>query len=149
VRDGVPIKEEAVHVEEVGDMYAITVVLFSIPMWISIVAWRHEHGLAYEPAQRRWRSYCLRLALFLGLIATLTGMGFWLVEVRAIHFQGTFHTRVPAVMALYVPLQEVAKWTVLATLGVGILAKGKGRLLVLGAALSIFLVNILLGCWKS
>jgi 4-amino-4-deoxy-L-arabinose transferase-like glycosyltransferase len=52
-------------------------------------------------------------------------------------------------MALYVPLQEVAKWTVLATLGVGILAKGKGRLLVLGAALSIFLVNILLGCWKS
>lgn len=126
-------------------MYAITAVLFSIPIWISVVAWRHELGFAYEPAQRRWRSYCLRLALFLALVGALAAMGFWLVRVRAIHFQGTFHTPVPAVMALYDPLQEVAKWAVVATLGVGILAKGKGRLLVLGAALSIILVNILLG----
>jgi len=124
-------------------MYAITMVLYLIPMWILAIAWRREFRGEYELAQRSWRSYSLRLALFFAIIAILAGMGFLLVDVRAIHFQGSFHVPAPAVFRSYIPLREIAKWPLAATVGLGVLAKGKGRLLVIGAAISILLVNIL------
>jgi hypothetical protein len=131
------------NVEEASDIYTITVVLFLIPIWILLVAWRRELGGEYELPQRNWRSYSLRLALSFATIATLTDMGFLLVQVRLIHFQGSFHIPAPSVGRLEIPLREIAKWSLAATVGLGVLAKGKGRLLVIGAALSILLVTIL------
>jgi hypothetical protein len=56
--------------EEASDVYTITVVLFLIPIWILVFAWRCEFGDEYEFAQRNWRSHSLRLALFFATIAT-------------------------------------------------------------------------------
>jgi len=45
---------------------------------------------------------------------------------------------------LWLPLRETAKWSVVATVALGAFAKGKGRLLVIGSAISIVFVIFLL-----
>jgi len=121
-------------------MYVITVVLFLIPLSILGIAWRGELRSGKEPAHRDWRSYCMRLALVVATIATSTAMGFWLSWT---HSGGSPHGMMPA-PGLWLPLREIAKWLVVATVAIGAFAKGKGRLLVIGSAISIFFVIFLL-----
>ena len=121
-------------------MYAITVVLFLIPMSILGIAWRGEFKSGKELTHRDWRSDCLKLALFVATIATFTAMGFWLSWT---HSGGSPHGLMPPA-GLWLPLREIAKWAVLATVVIGALAKGKGRLLVIGSAISIVFVIFLL-----
>ena len=121
-------------------MYAITVVLFLIPMSILGIAWRSELGSGKGLAHRDWRSNCLSLALFASTIATLTALGFWLSWT---HNGGSPHGMMPA-PGLWLPLRETAKWSVVATVAIGALARGKGRLLVIGSAISTFFVIFLL-----
>jgi hypothetical protein len=121
-------------------MYVITVVLFLIPLSILGIAWRGEFGRCKEIAHLDWRSYFMRLALVVGSVATLTAMGFWLSWT---HNGGSPHGLMPA-PGLWLPLREIAKWSVVATVAIGTFARGKGRLLVIGSAISIFFVIVLL-----
>src|SRR5258708_30596708 len=59
-------------------MYVMTVILFLIPFSILGIASRDELRRNKTAAQPDWRSYCLRLALISGILATLTAMSFWL-----------------------------------------------------------------------
>jgi len=121
-------------------MYAITVVLFLSPMSILGIAWRGELRSGKELARRDWRSNCQSLALFVASIATLTAMGFWLSWT---HNGGSPHGMMPA-PGLWLPLRETAKWSVVATVALGAFARGKGRLLVIGSAISIVFAIFLL-----
>jgi hypothetical protein len=121
-------------------MYAITLVLFLIPMSILAIAWRDELKIGKDLGHRNWRSDCLRLALFAATIATLTAMGFW---ISWTHSGGSPHGMMPG-PGLWLPLREIAKWSVVTTLAIGAFAKGKGRLLVIGSASSICFVIFLL-----
>jgi hypothetical protein len=125
---------------EVDGMYTITVVLFLIPVSILGIAWRGELRSEKELARRDWRSNCLSLSLFVASIATLTAMGFWLSWT---HNGGSPHGMMPA-PGLWLPLRETAKWSVVATVAIGAFARGKGRLLVIGLAISIVFVIFLL-----
>lgn len=119
-------------------MYAVTMVLFLIPLSILGIAWRGELRKGKEV--RDWRSYCLRLALVAGIVATLTAMvsGFsWT------HNGGSPHGLMPR-PGLWLTLRPIVKWSVVATVALGAVAKGKGRLLIIGSAVSIFLVIWLL-----
>jgi hypothetical protein len=121
-------------------MYVVTVVLFLIPLSILGIAWRGELRSGKELAHLDWRSYCMRLALIAATIATLTAMSFWLSWTNS---GGSPHGMMPA-PGLWLTLRPIAKWLVVATVAVGAFAKGKGRLLVVGSAISIFFVLFLL-----
>lgn len=121
-------------------MYVITVVLFVIPLSILGIAWRGELRGSKKLAHRDWRSYCMRLALIVATVAAFTAMGFWLSWT---HSGGSPHGMMPA-PGVWLPLREIAKWSVVATVAIGAFARGKGRLLVVGSAISIFFVIFLL-----
>lgn len=121
-------------------MYVITVVLFLIPLSILVVAWRGELRSSKARAHLEWRSYCMRLALIVATIATLTAMGFWMSWT---HSGGSPHGMMPA-PGLWLTLRPSAMWLVVATVAIGAFAKGKGRLLVVGSAISIVFVIFLL-----
>ena len=121
-------------------MYAITVFLFLIPISILGFGWRDELRREKEVARRDWRSNCLSLALFVASCATITAMGFWLSWT---HNGGSPHGLMPE-GGLWLPLRETAKWLVAATIAIGIFARGKGRLLVIGSIFSIVLVLFVL-----
>ncbi len=94
-------------------MYAITAILFLIPMSILGIAWQVELRGETGLAQRDWRSSCLTLALIVTTIATLTAMGFWRSWT---HNGGSPHGLMPA-PGLWLPLREIAKWSVVAICG--------------------------------
>jgi hypothetical protein len=121
-------------------MYVITVVLFLIPLSILGVAWRGEVRRGKEQAHLNWRSYCMKLALIVATFATLTAMGFWFSWTNN---GGSPHGMMPA-PGLWLTLRPIAKWSVVATVAIGAFAKGKGRLLVVGSAISIIFVIFLL-----
>lgn len=121
-------------------MYVITVVLFVIPLSILGIAWRGDLKGSKELAHLDWRSYCMKLALIVATIANFTAMGFWLSWT---HNGGSPHGLMPA-PGLWVPLRDIAKLSVIATVAIGAFARGKERLLVLGSAISIVFVIFLL-----
>jgi hypothetical protein len=121
-------------------MYVMTVVLFLIPVSILGTAWRGEFGRRKELAHLDWRSCCMRLALVVASVATLTAMGFWLSWT---HNGGSPHGLMPA-PGLWLPLREIAKYSAVATVAIGTFVRGKGRLLVVGSAISIFFVIFIL-----
>ena len=121
-------------------MYVISVVLFLIPVAILGIAFRGELKSGKELAQLDWRSYCMRLALIVAVIATLTSAGFWFSWT---YNGGSPHGMMPA-PGLWLSLRRVSKWLVVATVAIGAFAKGRGRLLVLGSAISICFVIFLL-----
>jgi hypothetical protein len=124
-------------------MYAITVTLFLIPMVVLGIAWRGEFRSEYGPAHRDWRSYCLRLALFLATIATIAATGLALSKLCTLQFVGSYHLRAPTCGGWVFPLREITKWSVVATVGIGVFAKRKGRLFLIGIVLSLVLTLIL------
>ena len=121
-------------------MYTSTVILFMLPLAIVVIAWGVALRSEKAPTSPDWRTYCLRLELITATIATLTGLSFWLLWT---HSGGSPHGLMPA-SGLWFPFREIAKWSVLATVILGVFAKGKGRVLAIGSAFSIVLVSFLM-----
>ncbi|MFZ0418946.1 MAG: hypothetical protein WAM04_12685 [Candidatus Sulfotelmatobacter sp.] len=121
-------------------MYVITVILFLIPFSILGIASRDELRRNKAAEHPDWRSYCLRLALIVGTLAALAAMSFWFSWT---HSGGSPHGLMPA-PGPWLILRRIAKWLVVITVALGVIAKGKGRLLVIGSAVSIVCVIFLL-----
>ena len=121
-------------------MYVATFVLFLIPWSIICVAWKGSLKRDKEPSHQDWRSYMLWAALTMGSLATVTAMGFFLSWT---HGGGSPHGGTPK-PGLWLTLRPIATWSVLATVALGTFAKGKGRLLAVASAISIFFVTYLL-----
>jgi len=121
-------------------MYVATVILFLIPWSILLIAWRVSLKSSDELTNQDWRSYCLRAALIIATFATSTAMGF---SLSWTHNGGSPHSLMPQ-PGLWLSLRPIAKWSVVAAVVVGAFGKGKGRLLVVGSAVSIVFVIYLL-----
>jgi hypothetical protein len=121
-------------------MYVFTVILFLVPFSILGIASRDELRRNRVADRPDWRSSCLRLALIAGTLATLAAMGFWLSWT---HSGGSPHGLMPPI-GPWLVLRRIAKWLVVVTVALGVIAKGKGRLLVIGSAVSIVCVVFLL-----
>jgi hypothetical protein len=121
-------------------MYVITVILFSIPFSILGIASRDELRCNQATSHPYWRSYCLRLALIAGTLAALAAMRFWLSWTYS---GGSLHGLLPP-PGPWLVLRRVAKWLLVATVVLGVIAKGKGRVLIIGSAMSIVCVIFLL-----
>ena len=121
-------------------MYVITVFLFLIPFSILGIASRDEFRLNSAAVRPDWRSYCLRLALITGVLATIAAMSFW---ISWTYSGGSPHGMMPA-PGPWLTLRRLAKWLVVATMALGVLAKGKGRPLVIGSAIAVVCVIFLL-----
>jgi len=121
-------------------MYVIAVILFLIPFSILGFGWRDELRREKDATRRDWRSICLSLALFVASCATLIALGFWL---SWIHNGGSPHGFMPE-PGIWLALRETAKWLIVVTIVVGLFARGKGRLLVIGSIVSIVLASFVL-----
>jgi hypothetical protein len=121
-------------------MYAITAALFLIPLSILGIAWRGELKKGRNAASLDWRSYCLRLALVAGGTATLAAI---VSSFSWTHSGGSPHGRMPP-PGLWLTFRPIVKWSIVTTVAIGALAKGKGRLLAIGSAISVVFVIFVL-----
>lgn len=121
-------------------MYVATVILFLIPLSILCVAWRSWVLSGKDVKQLDWRSHCLKAALIIATFATVMAMAF---SLSFTHSGGSPHGGMPP-PGLWLTLRPIAMWSVVATIALGALGKGKIRLLVIGSAISIFCVLALL-----
>jgi hypothetical protein len=117
-------------------MYVATLILFLLPLSLLAAAWR-----SLKSSNGTWRLHSLTAAVVLGTLATLTSMVFWLSWT---HSGGSPHGLMP-LPGLWLKIRPLAEVSVLATIAVGALGKGKGRLFIIACALSIVLVVFLLG----
>lgn len=122
------------------EMNVAIFILFLIPWSILFVAWRGAVKTGKLSSHQDWRSSCLKLALIVATIATLTAMGF---NLSWTHNGGSPHGMTPG-PGLWLTLRPIAMWSVVATVVLGAFGRGKARLLIIGSAISIFFVDFLL-----
>ena len=121
-------------------MYTTTVILYLVPLTLLLFGWRGQVVAAKNEATLDWRYMCTWSALVVATIATLSAMSFWLAWT---HSGGSPHGLMPP-SGIWVPLREIAKWSLLVAFVMGLLGKGRGRLFVVGVTLSIILVMFFL-----
>jgi hypothetical protein len=119
-------------------MYVLTLVLFSVPCFLILVAWSRAVK-AKQAAPRDWRMNCLIAALVTGswmIVAALAFLFAWLHAGGDPHGMGT----PPG-------LWQVLRWVfwsaLLGTIVLTILAKGRGRLLILAVIVSTVLADFI------
>jgi hypothetical protein len=121
-------------------MYVSTFILFLLPSTLVSVAWQGSFKNSAGPSSEDWRVYCERIALVCGGLAVFAAVGFFL---SWIYNGGSPHGLEPR-DGFWQSLRPVAEMLVLATVMFGVFGKGRGRLFVVGSAISIFVVSTLL-----
>jgi hypothetical protein len=124
------------NISEVLEMYIASVALFLIPLSIISIAWRRELAVGTKLDDQDWRSYCLRAALLFVTITAVSAMCSFLSQTFN---GGSPHGAMPS-PGLWMRLRYITGFSIVSAVILGLLAKGKGRLLVLGAAISIVFV---------
>ncbi len=117
-------------------MYVLIANLFLIPLAMLGFAWHGELVKRKDVSSLDWRSLWLRLALITGDIATASSM---ISSFSRTHNGGSPHGLMPPA-GLWLTIRPIVKWSILTTLAIGIFAKGKGRLLAMGSAISIVII---------
>jgi hypothetical protein len=113
-------------------MYIVAVFLFLIPCSLILTGWSRAAKGWQESSEPKWRVNCVTASLLIASCAIPTGLAFilaWLHSGGNPHGMGT----APGVWQILV---RVFWWTLAASVALAILGKGKGRFLVLGAAVS-------------
>jgi len=121
-------------------MYVATVILFAIPWSIVAVAWGRAVKTNSAPMRRDLRSNFVWLGLIAATFATLTAMCF---EFSWTYNGGSPHGMGPG-PGSWLPLRRIAMWAVAGTIVLGAFGKGKVRLLIIGSAISIVVVDTML-----
>jgi hypothetical protein len=117
-------------------MYVVSGVLFLLPCSLLGVAWRRLTMDGQESAKPSWRTHCISAALLVASSATLVSV---VSIVSWLHSGGSPHGLGPP-PGLWKLLGPVLKWTLIASVVLATLGKGKGRILVLGGSVSVVLV---------
>ena len=121
-------------------MYVAMLILFMIPTAILSVAWVGPEKKNDRASPPQWRSECARFARIGATIALLASIGF---ETSWTYNGGSPHGMTPP-RGLWNIFGLVAIGSVIASIALGALGKGRGRLLVVASAISIFFVDLLL-----
>jgi hypothetical protein len=118
-------------------MYVVTLVLFSVPCFLMLGAWSRAVKTRQATPKPDWRMTCLIVALVAGSCTIAAGLSFvfaWL------HAGGNPHGMGPP-PGLWQVLRWVFWSALLGTIALTILAKGRGRLLILAAIVSAVLAD--------
>ena len=118
-------------------MYVVTLVLFSVPCLLMLSAWSRAVNARQAVPKPDWRITCLIAALVAGSCTIAAGLSFvfaWLHAGGNPHGMGT-----PP--GLWQVLRRVFWSALLGTIGLTILAKGRGRFLILAAIASAVLAD--------
>jgi len=118
-------------------MYVVTLVLFSVPCFLILSAWSRVVKVRQAAPKPNWRIACLVAALVAGSCTIAAGLSFvlaWLHAGGNPHGMGT----PPGPWQL---LRWVFWSALLGTIGLTILAKGRGRFLILAAIASAVLAD--------
>jgi hypothetical protein len=122
-------------------MYICSSILFLLPCSLLLVAWSRVFKSGPDSARPNWRTYCLKAAVLVASLVTLASMAFiasWLSN------GGSPHGLDPA-PGLWKPLGPLFGRSVVLSVVLAALGKGKGRLLLVGSALAnIFAVLMVL-----
>jgi hypothetical protein len=121
-------------------MYVATVILFAIPCSIVSVGWIRAFKAIDAPMRRDSRSNFAWLGLIAATFATVTAICF---EFSWTHNGGSPHGMGPG-PGLWLSLRRIAIWAVASTIVLGAFARGKVRLLIIGSAISIVIVDTML-----
>jgi hypothetical protein len=118
-------------------MYVVMLVLFSVPCFLMLNAWSRAVQMRQAATKPDWRITCLIVALVAGSCTIAAGLSFvfaWL------HVGGNPHG-----MGTPPGLWQVLRWVfwsaLLGTIGLIILAKGRGKFLILAAIVSAVLAD--------
>jgi hypothetical protein len=120
-------------------MYITAGVLFLIPCSLLCVAWSRSVRASRESERAEWRRYCVNAALLAASTTTLTSVAFifsWLLS------GGSPHGMDPS-PGLWKFLGPTIKWTLLASLALAVVGKGKGRFLILASVLADILAVVM------
>jgi hypothetical protein len=118
-------------------MYIVTLVLFAVPCFLMVSAWSRAVKTRQAIPKPDWRMNCLITALVTGSCTIAAGLSFlfaWLHAGGNPHGMGT-----PP--GLWQVLRWVFSSALLGTIVLTILAKWRGRFLILAAIVSAVLVD--------
>jgi hypothetical protein len=118
-------------------MYFVAIFLFLIPLTLILVGWNRALRSPDDSPGPDWRTRCRTTSLFVASLAVPVGLAFifaWLHQGGNPHGMGT----PPGAWQILV---RVYNWTLLASVILAIVGKGKGRFFVLGAAVAAVLAD--------
>jgi hypothetical protein len=117
-------------------MYIVAVFLFLTPIVLIVVGWNRalRHS---DPSQSNWRTTCRTTSLLVASIAVAIGLA---AMIAWLHVGGNPHGMgtPPGVWRI---LDRVFWWTLLSSIVLAIVGKGRGRFFVFGAAVAAVLAG--------
>jgi hypothetical protein len=120
-------------------MYTVAGILFLLPCSMLLLAWRTAFaGVEGSPCPA-WREYSLKAAVLVATVAVLTNMTFF---ASWFYNGGSPHGLDPH-PGLWSHLGRLHGRSVVASVVVAALGRGKGRLLVIGSALADIFVSVM------
>src|SRR5579885_1527158 len=106
-------------------MYIVLGVFFILPSSLLAAAWKRALEPEQQWFQSGWRAYSLKGALIAASCATLANIGLF---ISWFHNGGSPHGMIPT-PGLWKSLGPISAWTLVASVPLAILGKGKARLL--------------------
>jgi hypothetical protein len=114
-------------------MYFVVGVLFTLPIALLGSALKSRLSIGEESSPPNWQTYSLYAALTVAGCSTLASLGFF---ISWFHHGGSPHGLSPS-PGLWKSLGPISTWTLVTSVLLASLGKGKSRLLVLGWAASV------------
>ena len=121
-------------------MYVAMLILFIIPTAILLLAWVRPEKSDDSANTPEWRLECARLARIGATLALMASISF---EISWTYNGGSPHGMTPP-RGIWKIFGLVTIGSVITSIALGALGKGRGRLLVVASAISIFFVDLLL-----
>jgi|ERR1700687_4642517 len=121
-------------------MYVVVAVLFILPSALLGAAWKNGLRIGEDSSRPNWRRYSLYAALTVASCSTLASLGFF---VSWFHNGGSPHGLSPS-PGLWKSLGPIFTWTLVTSVLLAILGKGKPRFLVLGWAAAVVVAMALI-----
>lgn len=117
-------------------VYVGSGILFLLPSLLLYFSWRSLFRAERAPVLPIWRKYCVKAALIIAVLATILNIAWnasWLHSGGSPHGMG-------AGPGIWQPLSKPLLWSFYFAVAFSLLAKGKGRILLVAWSLSMVFV---------